>query len=246
MTQRLVARGVVRAGNGDVAEAVVDGVEVVELAVVALGHGVEHGDGLFGFGGPGGNAGGAAVEVGLVAALPELAVAVDVVLQLHLAIDHLDHALLHEGIGAGLVAVGAGLTDGIHVAGVGQPPCVGGQRFGLCCVSCVVSLLMQYAAARGLCASPSFEALRQAQGERVRLLPPSSALRTGPSCALRTGPSSALRTGPSCSLRTGSGRTGNGPRSTWGHVRAYGARRLAPAGGMVNGAPYTSPHQTVL
>ena len=174
--------GVVRAGDREVAEAVVDGVEVVELAVVPLGHGVEHGDGLFRVGRAGGNAGGAGVEVGLVAPLPELAIAVHVVLQLHLAIDHLDHALLHQGIGAGLVAVGAGLPDGIHVAGVGQPPGVGGQNAVCAALHVYVSLLMQYAAARGLCASPSFEALRQAQGERAAVHAP-----RGATCALAAG-----------------------------------------------------------
>ena len=68
------------------------------------------------------NAGDTAVVVMLVTRFPKLAVAVDVVAELHLLAHPVSDASLDELVKRGLIAVSAGLLDRNDIVGIWQPP----------------------------------------------------------------------------------------------------------------------------
>ena len=110
------------AWSWDVANLVVDGIELSEFRHMPFLLVHQDGSALAGFEQPHFNAGDTAVVVVLVARFPKLAVAVDVVAEFHLLTHPVGDASLHEPIKRGLVAVGAGLHDRSDIVGIRQPP----------------------------------------------------------------------------------------------------------------------------
>src|SRR4029450_3685928 len=106
----------------DVADLVVDCIELSELGHMPFLLVHQDGWALAGLEGLHFNAGDTAIVVLLVARFPKLAVAVDVVAELHLLAYSVGNISLDEPVKRGLIAVGAGLLDRSDIVGIRQSP----------------------------------------------------------------------------------------------------------------------------
>src|SRR5262245_35365982 len=106
----------------DVADLVVDFIELSELGHMPFLLVHHDGRALAGLEGLHCNAGDPAVVVLLVARFPKLAVAVDAVTELHLLAYSVGDASLDEPVKRGLIAVDAGLLDRSDIVGIRQSP----------------------------------------------------------------------------------------------------------------------------